>query len=52
MSRFYTGSFPTIPQRTDLISGRYALAVGAVAVPGLTQRHADHAATSTAMSRS
>ena len=22
-SRFYTGSFPTIPQRTDLISGRY-----------------------------
>ncbi len=24
MSRFYTGSFPTIPERTDLISGRYA----------------------------
>ena len=23
MSRFYTGSFPTIPERTDLISGRY-----------------------------
>ena len=23
MSHFYTGSFPTIPQRTDLISGRY-----------------------------
>lgn len=23
MSQFYTGSFPTIPQRTDLISGRY-----------------------------
>ncbi|MDF1513933.1 MAG: sulfatase [Anaerolineae bacterium] len=23
-SRFYTGSFPTIPERTDLISGRYA----------------------------
>ena len=24
MSSFYTGSFPTIPERTDLISGRYA----------------------------
>jgi arylsulfatase A-like enzyme len=24
MDRFYTGSFPTIPERTDLISGRYA----------------------------
>jgi arylsulfatase A-like enzyme len=24
MSAFYTGSFPTIPERTDLISGRYA----------------------------
>lgn len=24
MGRFYTGSFPTIPERTDLISGRYA----------------------------
>jgi arylsulfatase A-like enzyme len=24
MSDFYTGSFPTIPERTDLISGRYA----------------------------
>lgn len=24
MSQFYTGSFPTIPERTDLISGRYA----------------------------
>ena len=24
MSNFYTGSFPTIPERTDLISGRYA----------------------------
>ncbi|MBN1246157.1 MAG: sulfatase [Anaerolineae bacterium] len=24
MSRFYAGSFPTIPERTDLISGRYA----------------------------
>jgi len=24
MSRFYTGSFPTIPERTDLITGRYA----------------------------
>jgi arylsulfatase A-like enzyme len=24
MTRFYTGSFPTIPERTDLISGRYA----------------------------
>ncbi|MBN2391295.1 MAG: sulfatase-like hydrolase/transferase [Anaerolineae bacterium] len=23
MERFYTGSFPTIPERTDLISGRY-----------------------------
>ena len=23
-SHFYTGSFPTIPERTDLISGRYA----------------------------
>jgi arylsulfatase A-like enzyme len=23
MSRFYAGSFPTIPERTDLISGRY-----------------------------
>ena len=23
MSRFYTGSFPTIPERTDLISGRF-----------------------------
>lgn len=23
LSRMYTGSFPTIPQRTDLISGRY-----------------------------
>ncbi|MBN1876499.1 MAG: sulfatase [Anaerolineae bacterium] len=24
MSHFYTGSFPTIPERTDLISGRYS----------------------------
>ncbi len=24
MSHFYAGSFPTIPERTDLISGRYA----------------------------
>ncbi|MGC9348956.1 MAG: sulfatase family protein [Anaerolineae bacterium] len=24
LSSFYTGSFPTIPERTDLISGRYA----------------------------
>jgi arylsulfatase A-like enzyme len=24
MERFYAGSFPTIPERTDLISGRYA----------------------------
>jgi arylsulfatase A-like enzyme len=24
MDAFYTGSFPTIPERTDLISGRYA----------------------------